>query len=167
VSTLKKAQASRDSGIKCHFKQYLETIMQSYSRNSKDLLQPGTHLDLLVMEGMNLPPTPTPHFAFSLSALAEWVANQLNLAFFSALFLGLVFVCALSFPYLLIKRVNQPACESIDCRRMQDCVAKRLGPVMLSLSRTGSHQKAHGEPWRSWSLATKADFSLWIRQTTQ
>lgn len=75
VSTLKKAQASGDSGIKCHFKQYLETIMQSYSRNSKYLLQPRTHLDLPVAEGGNESASFPPPSPFCFLASVPWLSE--------------------------------------------------------------------------------------------
>lgn len=106
MSALEKAQASGDSGIKCHFKQYLETIMQSYSRNSKYLLQPWTHLCLLVADGMNLGFF---FLCFLACALADWVANQLNLAFFSCFVSG-PGICLCFIFSLPVNKKSKPAC---------------------------------------------------------
>lgn len=54
MSTLEKARWSSDSGIKCHFKQYLETIMQSYFWNVKYLLPRCVHLVRLAANRINL-----------------------------------------------------------------------------------------------------------------
>lgn len=164
MSTLEKAQLNSDYSIKYHFKQYLETINAILLLKCKVFAAQCIHLARLLANRISL----WFFFSFAFSLLA-WVSCKsaelpLLFCFVSGSGICLCFI----FPYLLIKRVNQSACERIDCVvRMRDCVAKKLRPVMLSLSRTGSHQKAHGVPWRSWSSTTKADFSLWIRQTTQ
>lgn len=114
MCTLEKTQQSSDSGIKCHFKQYLETIMQSYSRNVKYLLPWWVHGARLVAKKINL------WFSFHVLShfLPGWVscksvALTLLFCFVSGSGICLCFI----FPYLLIKRVNQSACESIDCAK--------------------------------------------------
>lgn len=114
MSTLEKARWSSDSGIKCHFKQYLETIMQSYSWNVKYLLPRSVHLVCLVANRINLwfPPHLLSHF------LPGWVScKSVELTPLFCFVSGSGICLCFIFPYLLIKRVNQSACERIDCAK--------------------------------------------------
>ena len=166
MSTLKKARRSSDSGIKYHLKQCLETIMQSYSWNVQYLLPRCVHLARPVANRINL------RFFFSHAfSLLAWL-NKLQIswtypAFLFCFRIWYLFVLYFPLPLHKKKRVNQSACESIDWAKNVGLCCKGARACNVITQRDWAHQKAHGVPWRSWSPTTKADFSLWIRQTTQ
>lgn len=139
--------------------------MQSYSWNVKYLLPRWVHLVRLAANRINL------WFPFHLLShfLPGWVScKSVELTPLFCFVSGSGICLCFIFPLPLNKK-SKPVClrESIDCAENAGLCCKGAQAAMLSLSGAGSHQKAHGVPWRSCSSTTKADFSLWIRQTTQ
>lgn len=129
MSTLEKALQSSDSGIMCHFKQYRETIMQSYSCKVKYLLPRWVHLARLVANKINL------WFSFHLLShfLPGWVScKSVELTLLFCFVSGSGICLCFIFPYLLIKRVNQSACERIDRAKNAGlcCKAAQAGNVI-------------------------------------
>lgn len=125
MSTLEKAQWSSDSGIRCHFKQYLETIMQSYFCNGKYSRPPWVHLARPVANETNR--------WFSFHLLSHFLPGgvscksvELTLLFCFVSGAGIC-LCFIS-PYLFIERANRPACRGLTaekaglcCRRARAC----------------------------------------------